>query len=137
MAADENNVGSFSLNLEGETTGTQWFGQFKAKKKLSLRDQLNRDKIRRELLGTIGGESDPRALSIAYVLSELGVRITEAPPWWKEQANGLDMEDGNVVTKIYETALDIETNALAERKAKADAAKVDLKKDQAEVAVEK
>jgi hypothetical protein len=132
MASDEANVVPFTLQLDGETTGTPWFGKFKAKIRLSLRDQLNRDKIRRELLGSMGGTPDDRALSIAIIISELTVRLVEAPPWWREQANGLDLEDGNVVSKVYDEAMKVEADALDNRKKKADEAKGELKQVQAE-----
>lgn len=132
MANDTANVAAFELRLEGETTGNLWYGPFKAKQRLSLRDQLNRDKIRRELLGAQGGTPDDRALSIAIIVSELAVRITDSPDWWKQTSNGLDMDDGNVVSKVYDEVMKIEADAVAERKKSASKAKEELAQVQAE-----
>jgi hypothetical protein len=131
---DDTNVVPFTVADEGETTGTLWHGKFKAKKRLSLRDQLQRDKIRRELLGGSSEGTDDRALSIAYVFSELAVRLTETPDWWKEQGGGLDMEDANIVTKVYDAAMKVEADAIAERKGKTKVAEIEIKAHQDKVA---
>lgn len=128
--ADEANTAQFSISEDGETSGTRWVGKFRAKKKLSLRDQLNRDKVKRELLGTMGGIPDPRPESIAIIVAELSVRLVEAPDWWRELGNGLDMEDGNVVTKIWDEALKVQEDYDAERRKRAEEARGVLKEKQ-------
>ena len=124
---DNLNTTPFEIKETGDATGELWFGRFVAKQRLSLRDQLNRDKIRRDLLGEMGGSADVRAASIAMIVSELIVRLVEFPDWWKEQANGLDMADENVVVKVYDAAMKAESDANEARKAKAEAAKEALK----------
>lgn len=49
-----------------------------------------RDKIRRELLGNFGIDSSPRAAELAITLSELSVRLVDAPKWWKDSQSGLE-----------------------------------------------
>lgn len=119
MASDANDV-PFSISIVGDTTDEKWVGDFRAKRTLSHRDQLRRDQIRRELLGSAAGASTDRALSIAMVLSELAVRVTKAPKWWTEKDNGLDLEDGNVIGEVYDQVMRIEREHIEARKAKAE-----------------
>lgn len=118
MASDVNDV-PFSISLIGETSDEKWVGDFRAKRTLSHRDQLRRDQIRRELLGASGGPPTERAMSIAMVLSEVAVRITKAPKWWAEKAEGLDLVDDNVVAEVYDHVMRVEREAVEEKKAKA------------------
>lgn len=118
----ESNEAPFSISITGEVTGEKWVGDFVAKKRLSHRDALKKDRTKRELLGGQPGDPSERALSIAIILSELDVRLVSSPRWWKEKSNGLDLEDEEVLVEIYNKALEVETKDIEERKAKAQGA---------------
>lgn len=121
----------FSLHVVGETTDETWKGEFRAKKRLSHRDQLTKDQVRRELLGGQPGQPTERALSTSMILSELRVRLTKFPPWWQDTNFGLDLDDDNVIGEMYDKAIAIEQEALDAKKKKAEAVQTRLREEQA------
>lgn len=123
-----NNTVDFSVNILGEVTQTNWVGNFSAKIRLSKGDELQKDRIKKELLGPNPKDSDPRAQDLAEVISQLSVRLTKSPAWWKESRNGLELADDSVLAKVYEEALRIEKEALEELQKKANEAKESLSK---------
>lgn len=130
MAIDANDA-PFSLHVVGETTDETWKGEFRAKKRLSHRDQLTKDQVRRELLGGAPGQPTERALSTSMILSELRVRLTVFPKWWSETGFGIDLDDDNVIFEMYTKALAIEQEALDAKKKKAEAVQAKLREEQA------
>lgn len=121
--------GSFTLHTVGETTEKTYAGEFRAKKRLSHRDHLRKDQVRRELLGGQAGVATERALSTAMILSELAVRLTKTPEWWTEAGNGLDLEDDNVIGTVYNEAVKIETEAAEAKKKRAEAIQRSLREE--------
>lgn len=107
----------FSIHVEGDATGKTWTGDFRAKIRLSRRDIITRDRIRREMLGSAGGTPDQHASDLALAYAELKVRITDAPPWFVESDFGLDMEDESPMAHVYQKALKVQTEEI-ERKLK-------------------
>lgn len=118
--AIEANDAPFSLHENGDTTDKTYTGEFRAKKWLSHRDQLLKDQVRRELLGGANGVATDRALTTAMVLSELRVRLTSFPDWWKTCDFGLDLADDNVIGVIYDKATAVEQEAIDAKKRKAE-----------------
>lgn len=108
----DDNVTTVRVDERGSITEKHWFGDFKVKKSLSLRDQLARDRHRRALLGEEPGAADARADSIAYMLAEIWPRIVEAPAWWREQANGLDLLDDNMLTVVYNAVMAVDVQVV-------------------------
>jgi hypothetical protein len=117
---------TFTISVDGEITGEKYRGEFKAKPRLTHREQLQRDRIRRELIGPDPSNAEVRALKQAEILSELAVRIVKAPSWWTESSGGLDLEDDAVLAEVYKQAMKAEEELLKALKEKADAAKADL-----------
>lgn len=122
------NDAPFSVNLIGEVSQEHWMGEFRCKTRLSHKDHLLKDKVRRELLGNDPNNAGPRAQSIAEIVSQLAIRITKAPPWWQDTENGLTLEDDNLLAKVYECALQVENEHYEELKKKAEEAKKELEK---------
>lgn len=110
----------FSLHEVGETSDQTYTGEFRAKKWLSHRDQLLKDQVRRELLGGASGVATERALTTAMILSELRVRLTASPDWWKTSNSGLDLVDDNVIGRVYDEAVKVEQDAVDAKKKKAE-----------------
>ena len=96
------NEGSFSISLTGDVTQEKWLGNFKCKLRLSHRDSLAKDVYRRQLLGANPDQASGRAASLAFIASELSVRITSAPAWFMASDNGLELSDDNVLAAIYD-----------------------------------
>lgn len=103
----------FEIHLKGDVTGKLWSGSFRSKTLLSFRDKLRADSYRRELLGGTVGSVDPESAAAALVISQLSVRLTETPEWWSASKGGLDLEDANVLEKVYEAAMQVEKDHLA------------------------
>jgi len=104
-------------------------GKFKIKLRLSHRDRLQMDEIRRSLLGTKSSEASQEAYGLATALAKIQVHLIDAPSWWKENSNGLDFEDDEVVLRVLEALTKVESDYQAKIKKDADEARGDLKKE--------
>ena len=125
-----NDTTTFSIHIIGDTTGKTWAGEFKSRRFLSSRQQLERDRVLRSLLG-----SDPQfSLQIdrAAKLADLHVGVTESPEFWKESAGGLDLVDDNLLEAVHEHVMAGQKEArdalLKKKEAAKEALKEDLKK---------
>lgn len=118
----------FSIHVKGDSSGESWTGDFRAKVALTRRDILNKDRIRREMLGPVGEpEEHARLLAIAY--SELKVRITDAPKWFTESDYALDLVDETPMAAVYKEAMRIQNEAVAAKVADAAKKAEELKKE--------
>jgi hypothetical protein len=122
------NEGYFDLNLVGDVTGEKWLGKFKCKLRLSHRDTLAKDNLRRQLLGGSPELATERASSLAFIASELSVRLVDAPAWWKAADNGLDLADDNVMAEVYSNCVRLERELFDKTHKKAEDASDELKK---------
>lgn len=120
------NTMPFKVDIEGETTGTRWTGNFEAKIRLSHADELQRDRLRREYLGPNPEQASERAKDQANILSQLAVRVTKAPLWWSENRGGLDLCDDSVIAEVFAQAVRVEKETLDEVRKKAEEAKQGL-----------
>jgi hypothetical protein len=118
---------SFTISSTGDVSGDTYKGVFKVKTRLSHRDQLNRDRIRRDLLGSNPEGVGARAASIAEIFSQLAVRIVDAPSWWTNTDNGMDLSDDNVVAEVYEASIKAEADEVERVRKKGEEAKEALK----------
>ncbi len=117
---------SFEIHVVGDETQETFTGKFFAKEKLSWQDQLNIDRIRRELLGANAADADPVVFQRATVIAELSARISSSPDWWKTARGGLDVIDDNVVMEVYAKAQEVRAKWLDAQKQKGEAAKAAL-----------
>lgn len=121
----------FSIDVTGES-GQKYPGIFKAKPRLSHRDALLQDQFRRDLLGpkadqpVAGG-----AQAVADVFSKIWVHLTEAPLWWREAGNGIDLIDEAPVAAVYKEILRIEREAIEKVLKKGEEAKESIKAPEA------
>ncbi len=125
------NEKSFTVSVEGDVTGEKWYGSFKAKTLLTHRDNLRIDQLRRDLLGGLSDGPAPgrTAIETSIAMAEMGVRITDAPEWWRASNNGLDLADNNVVQAVYNECMKAEKENLDELRKKAEGLKAELKKE--------
>ena len=130
MSTNPNAVGvAFDVHVVGNVTGQVWPGTFRAKQKLTFRDKLNADRMRRELIGEVGGVIDPEAGAASLVISQLSVRLTDFPEWWKTSNGGLNLEDPNVLEEVYKLAMKVQEDYDKEIEAKGAAAQAALRGD--------
>jgi len=126
-------VESISVDVVGDVSEVRYVGVFKIKTRLSHRDSLRKDQIRRELIGTHSESVSNQAFSIAEAFSIISAHVVDAPQWWIAAGNGMDLEDNNVVEKVLkeiEGAKKIDVDA---RKAKTATDKKSLEKELNEV----
>ena len=102
----------FSVNVVGEVTGETFKGVFKAVPRLSHRDNLRRDQLRRDLLGAKPEDASADATNVSAVFSKIWVHVTEAPSWWKDSKNGLELLDETPVAAVYDNVSRIEREAI-------------------------
>jgi hypothetical protein len=126
-------VEEFVVSAKGETTEETRKGVFKVKTRLSHRDRLTQDRIRRELLGGADGGPRPsdRSIVMAEVFSQLAVRVVSAPSWWTDNGNGMDLEDDSIVSEVYDKAMAPEKRRQEKIRKQAEEAQADLKKAEA------
>jgi hypothetical protein len=120
----------FEVHIIGDETGELFPGKFRAKEKLSWNDQLNIDRMRRELLGVNAAEALADVYQRATIIAELSARLTEFPDFWKNSRGGLDLVDDNVVLEVYKAAQDIREKWLTSQKEKGEVAKKKLTEKQ-------
>lgn len=118
----------FNINVKGETSEETFEGLFELKTKLSIKDQLREDEIRRSILGGMPEGASTFAHSLADALSYIAVRIVKAPDWWVKNNGGLDLEDLNVISKVHTKAIECITAELKKREEDAEKARGELKK---------
>jgi hypothetical protein len=124
---------SFDVDIKGDVTGTQYPGVFKVKTKLSIKEKLKEDEIRRSILGVDSQNASPDAKAIAAAIAYLSIRVVDAPKWWLECGSGADLEDINVLADVNNLAMaEIakEYEALSQEATKAQSVlKAELKKE--------
>ena len=127
MSVDLNAV-TFNISVVGETTGEKWTGQFTTKVRLSHRDHLRLDSIRRELLGVNPESASPRARQSADIFASASVHITKAPSFWTSSGNGMDLADDNVLAEVWAGIEKAKTEYAQSLKLDEDLAKQELAK---------
>ncbi len=129
-----NDPKSFSVDVEGKFTKQKYMGVFKVRPLLSHRDKLRREEIRRQLIGTFGENVSEDAYRIASVFSKIWAHLVEAPSWWKDAGNGIELLDEEpveaVISKLVEFELEITGNFIKEGE-KAKEQLTDISKKQA------
>lgn len=118
---------SVVVDVVGSVTGRRWEGAFKVRPRLSHRDYMRKDIMRRDLLGARPDEADEVASQMAEAFSKIAMHLTDAPSWWKDANNGMDLLDGEPVATLYKLISDKEKEASDSLKTKAEEAKVELK----------
>ena len=91
----------------GETTGKKYDGRFTTVCILNMgkKHQLELEKTR--LMADFTNPTDG-LFGIATILANLRVKVTDGPNWWKQSGGGLDIEDEDVLIKLYKCVLDKE-----------------------------
>lgn len=124
------NETTYAMSVEGSVTGEQYRGAFKFKIRLSHRDTLRQDALRRDLLGPNpeGQLPSQAADSTSRVFSKIWIHLLDAPDWWKAKGNGLDLDDeepvmdllNQIQTKEKEANLALQKKAEEAKKALAE-----------------
>jgi hypothetical protein len=94
-------IRKISFNSVGQRTQNPYQGSFSIETVLSRRDNFAADERRRVIIGANPAGVAPSIMGEAYMLSQLFVRIVEAPKWWTESDNGMDLKDENVIGELF------------------------------------
>jgi len=94
------NEAVFEFDETGETTGKEYRGRFTVLCILNMgkKHQLELEKTR--LMADFVNPTDGLA-GIAIVLVNLRTKILDAPEWWKQSDGGTNIEDEDVLVKLY------------------------------------
>jgi hypothetical protein len=119
---------SFSISERGESTGETFNWSFTAKRRLSIRDRITKDSIRRQLVGERPETAEPATIMRAEMLAQLQVSLTVSPKAWRDAGNGLDLFDDNVIIAVYEKVMEEQNKAVEQAEKAGDDAKEKLRK---------
>jgi hypothetical protein len=119
----------FDVKVKGDESEKDYEGLFKVKTKLSIKDRLKEDEIRRTQLGMDSQNAGLEAHAIASAVAYLAVRVVDSPSWWKECEGGLKLEDSNVLAEVNNKAMAEIAKEYQKLTKVAEAAQEDLKKE--------
>lgn len=123
------NERSFPISVTGANTGEQYRGTFKVKIRLSHRDTLKMNGFRRDLLGGNADGNSMDAVATAQVFSKVWTHIVDAPSWWKDSGNGLDLQDEEPVMELLKCIQEFEKEAGDALKKKGEEARKELQEE--------
>lgn len=106
----ENDTAIWHLSHQGQVGGT-YLGIFKFKTYLTPAQVLEADRDFRELLGPNSQFAATNAENIAYSLAQLKQRVTESPPFWRDNAGrfpGSSVKDLDCLDLVLEAAISAE-----------------------------
>jgi len=121
----EGNISVWTFRMEGLIHGT-YAGQFRFRCVLAPTQRISANAKYRAMLGanpTLAGEHES---ALAYALTQLEVRVIEAPPFWTatvpKSGEAGDLEDDNIIMAALDAAIASEVmyrDSLANRKEEA------------------
>lgn len=96
----------FDVNLIGDKTNTTYMGTFKVKCLISPLEEIEADRVYRELLGANSHLAQEHVRQQAFALSQLQQRVLEAPVFWENTIlGGGHIQDRNVIMYILDRAI--------------------------------
>lgn len=95
------NTAKFNISVVGDKTGEKWFGEFEVYTVLPHRLFLQRDRLRRDYLGSYPDSASRKAQELAYMLSDFKVSIIKSPNWFVGSNFGEELADDNVLATIW------------------------------------
>ena len=98
---------TFDIHSQGNKTNETYMGSFRVKCLLSPIEQIEADRLYREILGMNSHLATEHVRSLAFALSQLDQRIIEAPPFWEnDRLGGGHIKDDNVVLEVLDAAIE-------------------------------
>ncbi len=118
----------FSIHVIGERTLKTYTGDFRARRFLTHRQRLQKDRLYRDNMGTNSAEAEFISHQTALIFSETFVGLSVKPQWWTDAGMGLDLVDENVIVKVWEEMRKIQGEAVKHLEKKGEDAQEELKK---------
>ena len=122
-----NDPKSFTINVKGTTTQQDYNGVFKVRLLLSHRQKLQKDEARRGLLGAQPDQASMDAMKTAVIFSTVWAHLLEAPGWWKDANNGIDLLDDEPVGEVYDKIVALQEEAFGTVEKEGEKAKEAIK----------
>lgn len=115
------NTATFSISNTGAITRQTYMGNFKCKCLMSPMEQINADKLYRQLLGENMLMASDRAKTLAFALSQLKYRLLEVPPFWENKIlGGSHIIDDNIIIEVANLAVEAEEKYMDEKTKEAE-----------------
>ena len=115
---------TFTVHINGESTMQTYMGEFKVKCLLSPYDQIQADKMYRELLGDQLLYASDNAKTHAFALSQLKYRIIEFAPFFanpnQPSVPGGHLQDGNVLFEVLNKAIEAQEKYMEQTQEQAE-----------------
>lgn len=115
------NERTFSVELEGDTTGITYKGEFTVKCVLNMSGKHSLELEKTRLMADYANPSAGLA-GIAISLATIRAKVVEGPDWWKKSDAGATILDENVIFKIFDECVKIENAWRADLKKKGEEA---------------
>jgi len=101
------NEAVFHFDHVGETTGNKYDGTFTVRTALNMGQKHLLELEKSKLLADFLNPTNELA-GIALILSNLRVKVIDAPEWWKQSAGGLNIMDEDVLVELYKKVVEKE-----------------------------
>jgi hypothetical protein len=95
------NERTFSIKVEGDTTGEVFEGQFTTRCVLNMTEKHNKELEKTRMMADYANPSATLS-GIAEILSTVRVKLIKWPDWWANLDFGSKMLDENVIIAIYD-----------------------------------
>lgn len=107
----------FDFEMTSEL-GKKFEGRFTVHCLMNMRQKHLLELEKTRLLGNYSNPTDELA-GISIILASLRHRIVDAPDWWKQSDGGYNLTDFDVLTALYDKALNAEVEWRTKLKEKA------------------
>ena len=105
----DGSVAEFDYHGVGDRTNTTYMGVFRVKTIVSPMDMIRADRLYRELIGSVNPHmASKETQNFAFALSQLKVRILEAPDFYKNSDLDGSHLDSNILIDIINKSIDAE-----------------------------
>jgi hypothetical protein len=101
------NERTFTISLEGDTTGEKFEGQFVTKCVLNMAEKHSKELEKTRMMADYANPSGSLA-GIAEILSTIRAKLVKWPDWWANLDFGSKILDENVVIAIYDEIQNLE-----------------------------
>jgi len=116
------NERTFSIKVEGDTSGETFEGQFTARCVLNMSERHSKELEKTRLMADYANPSGTLS-GIAEILSTVRAKLTKWPDWWANLDYGSKILDENVVVQIYDEVQALEREWRSEVRKKVDETK--------------
>lgn len=112
----KNSEAVFDISLLGQYTNESYMGTFRVKCLLSLLEDIEADKLYRQLLGDNSHLASEHVRQQAFALAQLSKRVIEAPPFWENsRLGGSHIKDANVIVEVLDKAIEAQNTYVLQK----------------------